>query len=312
MSKILNPNLTPEQNNILFEHGTERAFSDGGNCLHVSEEGNFYCINCNNLLFEATNKFESGTGWPSFDSPASVNSIITKTDSAFGMTRTEVLCGNCEGHLGHVFPDGPKPSGLRYCMNSLVLKFIPKSANNEQSIVLGGGCFWCLEAIFNHVQGVTTVISGYADSGENLNPAVPKKPEYNLVSRENGFVEVVKITFDPAQIDLATIYKIYLDTHDPSSEDKQGADEGIQYRSCIFVNDEAQEQVWNILLKELPADRENSIVTKVYYLNNLVTFVSAEDYHQKYYENNQNAGYCRAVIGPKLEKVKSKWSEIWK
>lgn len=116
--------LTPEQYDILRAKGTEPAFC--GVNLDQKGAGTYYCIGCNLPLFEAGTKFNSGTGWPSFFKPIETKNIWFKVDRSFGTVRTEVLCARCDGHLGHVFDDGPAPSGLRYCMNGKVLKFVPK------------------------------------------------------------------------------------------------------------------------------------------------------------------------------------------
>jgi len=115
--------LTPEQYRILREAGTE--FAGTGALVHNHAKGVYRCAACGQLLFASDTKFESGTGWPSFWKPFSPKSVITKSDSSLGMDRTEVLCSRCGGHLGHVFDDGPPPTGLRYCMNSAALKFEP-------------------------------------------------------------------------------------------------------------------------------------------------------------------------------------------
>jgi methionine-R-sulfoxide reductase len=113
--------LTPEQYRILRGHGTERAFCSP---LHDNKRiGVYHCVGCDLPLFRSEAKFQSSTGWPSFFQPASKDAIWTRTDTSFGMVRSEVLCARCDGHLGHVFDDGPKPSGLRYCINGEVLKF---------------------------------------------------------------------------------------------------------------------------------------------------------------------------------------------
>lgn len=116
--------LTPEQYHILREKGTERAFT--GVYADAHEPGVYKCAGCGNPLFSSETKFESGSGWPSFYEPLAKDAVETETDRKFMMTRTEVLCGKCGGHLGHVFPDGPEPTGLRYCMNSAALKLEKK------------------------------------------------------------------------------------------------------------------------------------------------------------------------------------------
>ncbi len=116
--------LTPEQYNILRQKGTEYAFTSPLNDIH--DQGTFECAACGLPLFSSAQKFDSGTGWPSFWAPIKKENVIEETDKSLGMTRTEVLCAQCEGHLGHVFDDGPKPTGLRYCMNGVAMKFVKR------------------------------------------------------------------------------------------------------------------------------------------------------------------------------------------
>jgi peptide-methionine (R)-S-oxide reductase len=119
--------LTPEQFKILREHGTEPRGSSPLN--KEKREGRFLCAGCGKPLFESNAKFDSGTGWPSFTQPIDDHAVATTVDRSYGMTRTEVQCSDCGGHLGHVFPDGPRPTGLRYCMNGAAMKF---EAENEE------------------------------------------------------------------------------------------------------------------------------------------------------------------------------------
>jgi peptide-methionine (R)-S-oxide reductase len=116
--------LTPEQYEVMREKGTEHAFT--GQYWNTKTPGTYVCAGCGQPLFDSSTKFDSGTGWPSFYAPIAESNVATESDRAYGMIRTEALCSNCHAHLGHVFDDGPKPTGLRYCMNSASLKLMPK------------------------------------------------------------------------------------------------------------------------------------------------------------------------------------------
>jgi peptide-methionine (R)-S-oxide reductase len=120
--------LTPEEYRVLREHGTERAFA--GCFVGTAHPGTYTCAGCNNPLFRSGQKFESGTGWPSFSQPISPDALTTYEDRSHGMTRIEVRCARCDGHLGHVFPDGPPPTGMRYCMNSVAMRHVPEAGEH--------------------------------------------------------------------------------------------------------------------------------------------------------------------------------------
>ncbi|HNL08345.1 MAG TPA: peptide-methionine (R)-S-oxide reductase MsrB, partial [Chitinophagales bacterium] len=186
--------LNPEQYYILREKGTEPAFS--GEFVFHKEKGVYKCAACGSELFTDDMKFPSHCGWPSFDSEITGGKIIQTEDLSHGMQRIEITCANCGGHLGHIFDDGPTATGKRYCVNSLSLSFEPanptqnaeKSSKSEQ-ITLGGGCFWCIEAIFEALKGVEKVESGYS-GGQKA------QPTYKEVCTGNtGHAEVIQLTF---------------------------------------------------------------------------------------------------------------------
>ncbi len=166
----------------------------------------------------------------------------------------------------------------------------------KQIATLGGGCFWCTEAVFQEVHGVEKVISGYA--GGN----VPGKPTYReICSGLTGHAEVIQVTFDPALISYEDILVIFMTTHDPTTLNRQGADRGTQYRSVIYFHDDQQKEIAEAIIKNIAVYYDNPIVTE---LSALPTFYEAEQEHQDYYRNNQSQGYCSFVIEPKLAKLR--------
>lgn len=166
-----------------------------------------------------------------------------------------------------------------------------------QLATVGGGCFWCTEAVFQEVKGVEKVVSGY--SGGN----VPGHPTYReICSGLTGHAEVIQITFDANTISYADILVIFMTTHDPTTLNRQGADRGTQYRSVIFYHDNEQKDVAEEVIKQLNPYFENAIITE---LSPLDAFYKAEKEHQDYYINNQEQGYCNFVITPKLAKLRA-------
>jgi len=161
---------------------------------------------------------------------------------------------------------------------------------------MGGGCFWCTEAVLLEVKGVEKVVSGY--SGGNA----PGKPTYReICSGLTGHAEVIQLSFDPDVISFHDLLMIFMTTHDPTTLNRQGADVGTQYRSVIFYHDVNQKEVAEGVLSEMSFYYEDPVVTE---LSPLEIFYEAEDYHQDYYQNNQSQGYCNFVITPKLAKLR--------
>ncbi|MCL4122457.1 UNVERIFIED_CONTAM: hypothetical protein GTU68_015447 [Idotea baltica] len=175
------------------------------------------------------------------------------------------------------------------------------TTSNIQLATLGGGCFWCTEAVFQEVKGVEKVISGY--SGGN----VPGHPTYReICSGLTGHAEVIQITFDANVISYEDILVIFMTTHDPTTLNRQGADRGTQYRSVIYYHDEQQKEIAEIVTKEVTPFYENPIVTEI---SPISVFYEAGKEHQDYYRNNQGQGYCSFVINPKLAKLRKLHSD---
>ncbi|MBC2844800.1 peptide-methionine (S)-S-oxide reductase MsrA [Winogradskyella flava] len=175
------------------------------------------------------------------------------------------------------------------------------TSKNLQIATVGGGCFWCTEAVFQEINGVRKVVSGY--SGGN----VPGRPTYReICSGLTGHAEVVQVTFDPSVISYEDILVIFMTTHDPTTLNRQGADRGTQYRSVIFYNDENQKGIAEVVIRELAKYYKNPIVTEV---SEAVTLYEAEKEHQDFYKNNPDYGYCNFVIDPKLAKLRKLHSD---
>lgn len=172
---------------------------------------------------------------------------------------------------------------------------MPSPSSPTETIILGGGCFWCTEAVFDRVQGVLDVESGYSN-GQVVNPSYDQ-----VCTGRTGHAEVVKVAFDPSQITLREILEIFFVVHDPTTLNRQGNDAGTQYRSGIYYTDEAQKQVAEEVIREIAdgGTYRSPIVTEVAPLANYST---AEAYHQDYFLNHPDQGYCAFVVGPKVEK----------
>ena len=320
--------LTAEQFRITRSQGTERAFCGG--LLKNKEAGVYVCICCNLPLFESSAKFESGTGWPSFFKPIADENIHEEMDRSHGMVRIEIQCARCDAHLGHVFADGPPPTGRRHCLNSEALRFvaenqlktiaeIPPTANAARAAspaaanggdreaelaeaVFAGGCFWCVEAVFEQLDGVVDAISGYAGGeAETANCQA-------VCTGKTGHAEAVKIIYDPKKIAYEELLKVHFATHDPTTLNRQGNDVGPQYRSALFYASEEEKQLAEAFLADLQEAKifKRPIVTT---LEPLKIFYPAEAYHQDYVACNRAQPYVRAVALPKVKKVRAKFKD---
>ena len=296
--------LSDEEYYILREKGTEKPFT--GKFLMHKENGYYTCKGCGEKLFKSDAKFDAHCGWPSFDAEIEKGKITYTQDNSHGMQRVEITCSKCGSHLGHVFNDGPTKTGLRYCVNSVSLEFEPEITKTSDTMTIGGGCFWCTEAVYSRINGVLKVESGYAGGHS-------KNPTYKEVCTGNtGHAEVIQLTFNPSEISYLELLKVFFATHDPTTLNRQGNDVGTQYRSVIFYHNETQKKLATEVISELALNQiyKQPIVTEIVPISN---FYKAEDYHQNYFEENSTSNpYCEIVIQPKVEKFEKLFKNLLK
>lgn len=293
---------------VIEQKGTERPFS--GKYYQHQAQGRYLCRKCGSPLFLSEHKFMAHCGWPAFDDE--IAGAVTRIADADGM-RTEIVCSHCGGHLGHVF-EGERltENNLRHCVNSVSLEFEPltdedntAAASGQNVLTLGGGCFWCLEAVFKEIEGVVDVLPGYAGGD-------PSRANYrDVCTGTSGHAEVVQLHYLPNVISAQELLTIFFASHDPTTLNRQGNDVGPQYRSVIFVHDEQQAalvtQVINALTEQAVFDAP--IVTEV---TGYDGFYRAEAEHLDYFAHHPQQPYCAVVINPKVSKIRQHFSQYLK
>ena len=317
--------LTPEQYQVTQKAGTERPFKN--QYWNNHEAGIYVDVVTGEPLFSSLDKFDSGTGWPSFTQPLEKSNITEKSDHALFEERTEVRSKEGDSHLGHLFSDGPtEKGGLRYCINSAALKFIPasklKESGYEEYLTLfvtsaklahgsklirtrsapkifpkterasfAAGCFWGVEQEFRKQKGVMATAVGYM-GGHTKNPSYKE-----VCDDHTGHAEAVQVEYDPKVISYEGLLDIFWHLHDPTTANRQGLDVGDQYRSVIFFHTLAQKKLALASRDLLQSSGElnGKIVTEIV---SAPEFYSAEEYHQQYVEKGGHAA-CHIRLGRK-------------
>ena len=270
--------LTPEEEWVLVNKGTERPFS-GKFCDHFAE-GFYTCRRCNAPLYASKDKIRTSCGWPSFDDE--IAGAVTRRPDADGR-RTEIVCSACGGHLGHVFEgEGHSDKNVRHCVNSLSLDFTTASKVKLARAIFASGCFWGTEYVLQQTPGVVSTTVGY--TGGKVDD-----PTYKQVcTDETGHAEAVEVIFDPAKVNYETLCRLFFETHDPTQKNRQGPDMGTQYRSAVFTVNDEQKEIAEKLIALLTA-KGLKITTEVTPAGH---FWPAEDYHQDYYNRTGRQPYC--------------------
>lgn len=270
--------LTSEEERVIINKGTEYPYS--GKFNDFKDTGEFICKQCNTPLFKSESKFNSRSGWPSFDD--AIGNNVKELLDADGK-RSEIVCNNCGGHLGHVFRgEGFTEKDTRHCVNSISLDFVPENNTKIDTAIFASGCFWGTEYHLQKFDGVIDTKPGYI-GGEVKNPSYKQ-----VCTGATGHAEAVRVIFNPDKVSYEELAKLYFETHDPSQVDRQGPDVGTQYRTEIFYFTEEQKSISEKLIQQLE-EKGIKVATQ---LTPATTFWVAEDYHQDYYQKTGKQPYC--------------------
>ncbi len=315
----LKKQLDPVQFAVTQQCGTEPPFRNA--YWNNKKAGIYVDVVSGEALFSSLTKFDSGSGWPSFTAPLTKGAVVEKADQTHGMTRVEVRSKQGDSHLGHVFEDGPADKGgLRYCINSASLRFVPveemekagygnllepfikaglhkpgtnatagATAGRVETAVLAGGCFWGMEEILRKIPGVISTRVGYTGG------TIPNPTYKQVCTGITGHAEAIEINFNPDKITFEGVLDYFFRMHDPTTKNRQHNDVGTQYRSAIFYKGEKQRAAATAVLKKFDQSGrfKKPVVTEIV---EATTFWPAEDYHQAYLQKNPGGYNCHVLV----------------
>lgn len=271
--------LSPEEERVIVNKGTERAFT--GEYTDLFESGTYHCKRCDAALYKSNDKFHSNCGWPSFDDE--IEGAVKRYPDTDGR-RTEIVCANCNGHLGHVFTgEGFTDKNTRHCVNSISLVFKPDNKFvSTDTAIFAAGCFWGVEYYFQQLGGVIGTKVGYT-GGHKENPTYKE-----VCSHTTGHIEAIEIIYDPSQVSYEKLCKYFFEIHDFTQTDGQGPDIGPQYLSVVFIKNLKEKATVEKVIQTLQ-NKGYQVATQI---KESKKFWPAEEYHQMYYDKNGKTPYC--------------------